>query len=106
MLYAKLGKEMKEILYLVTRLVNFVLEISSLQHCIFRALLKEMSAEHTGLLHNNVHWLRKGHVLEWVCDLHDELVSFLSGLKSHKAHNFQAFLRDRKDVMFFLFFFE
>ena len=75
----------------VTRLVNFVRESSSLQHRLFRALLEEMSAEHKDLLlHNDVRWLSKGRVLERVCDLRDELVSFLSSLQSPKAREFLA----------------
>ncbi|XP_073713752.1 protein FAM200A [Misgurnus anguillicaudatus] len=98
-LCAKLGKEMKEVMDTVTRLVNFVRENSSLQHRIFRALLEEMSAEHTDLLlHNDVRWLSKGRVLERVCDLHGELVSFFSSLTSQKAHEFHAFLIDKKEM--------
>ncbi|KAF3847258.1 hypothetical protein F7725_020286, partial [Dissostichus mawsoni] len=48
------------------------------------------------LLHNDVHWLSKGRVLERVCDLRDELVSFLSSLQSQKAHEFFSFLTDTK----------
>ena len=70
----------------VTRLVNFVWESSSLQHRLFRALLEEMSMEHTNLLlHNDVRWLSKGRVLERVCDLCNEIQSFLSSLKSPRA---------------------
>ncbi|KAJ4946945.1 hypothetical protein JOQ06_008988 [Pogonophryne albipinna] len=83
----------------VTRLVNFVRESSSLQHRLFRSLLEEMSSEHKDLLlHNDVRWLSKGRVLERVCDLRDELVSFLSSLQSQKAHEFLSFLTDTKVI--------
>ena len=66
-LCTKLGGEMQEVMDRVTRLINFVRESSSLQHRLFRALLEEMSAEHKDLLlHNDVRWLSKGHVLERV----------------------------------------
>ncbi len=49
---------MKEVMDMVTRLVNFVWESSSLQHRLFRALLEELSADHKDLLlHNDVGWL-------------------------------------------------
>lgn len=103
-LCAKLSGEMQEVMDTVTRLVNFVRESSSLQHRLFRALLEEMSAEHKDLLlHNDVRWLSKSRVLERVCDLRDELVSFLSNLQSKKAQEFLSFLSDKKvmaDVFF------
>ncbi|XP_029905790.1 general transcription factor II-I repeat domain-containing protein 2B-like [Myripristis murdjan] len=103
-LCAKLSEEMREVMDTVTRLVNFVRESSSLQHRLFRALLEDVSAEHKDLLlHNNVRWLSKGRVLERVCDLRDELLSFLSSLQSKKAQDFHSFLSDNKvmaDVIF------
>ncbi|KAJ4934941.1 hypothetical protein JOQ06_007721 [Pogonophryne albipinna] len=82
----------------VTRLVNFVRESSSLQHRLFRSLLEEMSSEHKDLLlHNDIRWLSKGRVLERVCDLRDELVSFLSSLQRQKAHEL-SFLTDTKVI--------
>lgn len=103
-LCTKLCGEMKEAMDTVTRLVNFVRESSSLQHRLFRALLEEMSAEHKDLLlHNDVRWLSKGRVLERVCDLRDELVSFLSSLQSQKAQGFKRFLSDNKVMAHVLF---
>ncbi|XP_010775227.1 protein FAM200A-like [Notothenia coriiceps] len=91
--------KMKETMDTVKRLVNFVRESSSLQHRLFRSLLEEMSSEHKDLLlHNDVRWLSKGRVLERVCDLRDELVSFLSSLQSQKAHEFLSFLTDTKVI--------
>ncbi len=103
-LCAKLCGEMKTAMDTVTRLVNFVRESSSLQHRLLRTFLEEMSAEHHDLLlHNDVRWLSKGRVLERVCDLRDELASFLSSLQSQKAQEFQLFLSDDK-VMARVFF--
>ncbi|XP_062887813.1 protein FAM200A-like [Mobula hypostoma] len=55
------------------------------------------------LLHNDVHWLSKDRVLERVCDLRDELVSFLSSLLSQKAQGFKRFLSDNKMMAHVLF---
>ncbi|XP_059821310.1 SCAN domain-containing protein 3-like [Hypanus sabinus] len=96
-LCAKLCGEMKEAMHTVTELVNTVHESSRLQHCLFRALLEEMTAEHKDLLqHNDVRWLSKGRVSGRLCDLHDELVPFLSSLQSQKAQGFKRFLSDNK----------
>uniref|UniRef100_A0AAR2JP96 DUF4371 domain-containing protein n=1 Tax=Pygocentrus nattereri TaxID=42514 RepID=A0AAR2JP96_PYGNA len=82
-------------------LVNFIRESSSLQHRLFRALLEEMSAAHHDLLlHNDVRWLSKGRVLERVCELHDELCSFLGNLQNEKAHSFLKFLNDSKEMAY------
>ncbi|XP_072115598.1 SCAN domain-containing protein 3-like [Mobula birostris] len=103
-LCAKLCGEMKEAMDTVMRLVNFIPESSSLQHRLFRALLEEMSAEYKDLLlHIDVRWLSKGRVLERVCDLRDELVSFLSSLQSQKAQGFKRFLSDNKVMARVLF---
>lgn len=89
----------------VTRLVNIVCERCSLRHCLFRALLEEMSVEHNDLLlHNDVRWLSKGQVLERVCDLYHELLSCLSSLQSQKAQEFQGFLSDDKVMACVVFF--
>uniref|UniRef100_A0A3Q1BMH2 HAT C-terminal dimerisation domain-containing protein n=1 Tax=Amphiprion ocellaris TaxID=80972 RepID=A0A3Q1BMH2_AMPOC len=103
-LCAKLCGKMQETMDTVTRLVNFVHENSSLQHRLFRAMLDEISAEHKDLLlHNDVRWLSKGRVLERVCDLRDELASFLSTLQSQRAQEFKIFLIDN-DMMGYVFF--
>uniref|UniRef100_A0A3P8S5W3 HAT C-terminal dimerisation domain-containing protein n=1 Tax=Amphiprion percula TaxID=161767 RepID=A0A3P8S5W3_AMPPE len=103
-LCAKLCGKMQETMDTVTRLVNFVHESSSLQHRLFRAMLDELSAEHKDLLlHNDVRWLSKGRVLERVCDLRDELASFLSTLQSQRAQEFKMFLIDN-DMMGYVFF--
>ncbi|XP_060774626.1 protein FAM200A-like [Neoarius graeffei] len=103
-LCAKLDNKMKDVMDFVTRLVNFIRANSSLQHRVFRAFLEEMSAEHRDLLlQNDVRWLSKGRVLERVCDLHAELVSFLSSLQSQKAQQFQTFLTDRKEMAYVCF---
>lgn len=82
-LCAKLSGKMKETMDTVMRLVNFIRASSGLQHRLFRALLEEMSAErHDLLLHNDIRWLSKGFVLERVCELQNELCSFLSSLQS------------------------
>lgn len=103
-LCAKLCGKMKEVMDSVTKLVNFVRESSSLQHRLFKALLEETSAAHSDLLlHNNVRWLSKGRVLERFCDLHDELVTFISGLSSHKAQEHLTFLGDTKMMAYVSF---
>ena len=99
-LCAKLCDEMKTTMDTVTRAVNFIRANSSLQHRLFKALLEEMSAEHSDLLlHNDVRWLSKGRVLERVCDLREEILTFLSSLpQSQKAQEFHSFLSDKKTM--------
>lgn len=99
-LCAKLCDDMKTTMDTVTRLVNFIRANSSLQHRLFKALLEEMSAEHSNLLlHNDIRWLSKGQVLERVCDLRKEILTFLSSLQqSQKVQKFQSFLSDKKTV--------
>uniref|UniRef100_A0AAR2LE77 DUF4371 domain-containing protein n=1 Tax=Pygocentrus nattereri TaxID=42514 RepID=A0AAR2LE77_PYGNA len=100
-LCAKLCGKMKDTMDNVMKLVNFIRESSSLQHRLFRALLEEMSAAHHDLLlHNDVRWLSKGRVFERVCELHDELCSFLGNLQNEKAHSFLKFLNDSKEMAF------
>ncbi|CAB1328309.1 unnamed protein product [Coregonus sp. 'balchen'] len=107
---------MKETMDTVTRLVNFVRESSSLLHRRFRALLEEMSAEHKDLLlHNDVHWLSKGRVLERVCDLHDELhyekhkmqedpamKDFVSRLAENFKERFESSPKRSADILLFV----
>uniref|UniRef100_A0A673I940 Uncharacterized protein n=1 Tax=Sinocyclocheilus rhinocerous TaxID=307959 RepID=A0A673I940_9TELE len=100
-LCAKLSGNMKETMDTVMRLVNYIHMSSGLQHRLFRALLEEMSAEqHNHLLHNDIQWLIKGRVLERVCELQNELCSFLSSLQSQKADTFLRFFeRQHRDGM-------
>lgn len=63
-----------------------------------------MSAEqHDLLLHNDIRWLSKGHVLERVCELQNELCSFLSSLQSQKAEKFLRFLNDSTEMAYVRF---
>ena len=105
-LCAKLCDEMKTTMDTVTRMVNFIRANSSLQHRLFKAMLEEMSAEHSDLLlHNDVRWLSKGRVLERVCDLHEEILTFLASLQqSQKTQEFQSFLSDKKTMAKVVFF--
>uniref|UniRef100_A0A8C1S060 Uncharacterized protein n=1 Tax=Cyprinus carpio TaxID=7962 RepID=A0A8C1S060_CYPCA len=103
-LCAKLSAKMKETMDTVMRLVNFIRASSGLQHRLFRALQEEMSAEsHDLLLHNDIRWLSKCRVLERVCELQNELCSFLSSLQSQKAEKFLRFLNDSIEMAYVRF---
>lgn len=63
-----------------------------------------MSAErHDLLLHSDIRWLSKGRVLERVCELQNELCSFLSSLQKQKAKGFLRFLNDSTEVAYVCF---
>lgn len=69
----------------------------SLQHCLFRQLLADMSAEHTDLLvHNNVRWLSKGKVLDRFCELRQEIGSFLCTCTHKRAANLLEHMLDEQ----------
>ena len=97
-LCARLSGELKDTMDSVMALINFIRATSSLQHRLFRQLLADMSADHSDLLlHNDVRWLSKGNALKRVCDLREEIISFLSDSKQKKAG---ALLLQMQDVDF------
>lgn len=86
---AKLYVEIKKVMATVTRLVNFVQESCSLQHCLLRALLEEMSAEHKDLLlSNDACWLVKAVCWRGCATCTMSLSYFYPTLQSQKGPKF------------------
>lgn len=87
-LCAKLSGDLKNTMDTVMNIVNFIHSTSSLQHHLFHMTLADMFAEHMDLLvHNDVRWISKGNVLDGFCELHQEIVSFLSVCKHKRTAN-------------------
>uniref|UniRef100_A0A3B4ZDH1 DUF4371 domain-containing protein n=1 Tax=Stegastes partitus TaxID=144197 RepID=A0A3B4ZDH1_9TELE len=64
-LCVKLNGHFKSVMDNVMATVNFIRATSSLQHCLFRQLLSDISAQHhDSLLHNDITRLSKGNSLE------------------------------------------
>lgn len=79
----------------VMAIIKFIRSTSSLQHCLFRQLLSEMSAEHQDLLlHNDVRWLSKGKTLERFCHLREEIKAFLPSSKLKRAVTYLTQISD------------
>uniref|UniRef100_A0A3Q0T044 SPIN-DOC-like zinc-finger domain-containing protein n=1 Tax=Amphilophus citrinellus TaxID=61819 RepID=A0A3Q0T044_AMPCI len=98
-LCAQLSGELKNIMDSVTATINFIRSTSSLQHRLFRKLLADMSADHFDLLlHNNVRWLSQGNALMRVCELREEMITFLHEYKHKKAETFLGNMQDDKFV--------
>ena len=68
--------------------------MSSLQHRIFRKLLIDMSSEYADITHNDICWLNKGKVLEWVVLLKSEIITFLESSSNKKSSEFKDLLLD------------
>ena len=79
--------------------MNHIRSTSSLQHRLFKMLLKEQDAEYADLLqHNDVRWLSRGRVLERFFALYKEVSEFLSGQKSAKSQELLAFIQDAEFI--------
>ena len=98
-LCANLSGKMKQTMDLVIKTVNHIRSTSSLQHRLFKMLLKEQDAEYADLLqHNDVRWLSRGRVLERFFALYKEVSEFLSGQKSAKSQELLAFIQDAEFI--------
>lgn len=94
-LCARLSGELKNTMDSVMAIINFIRATSSLQHRLFRQLLADTSADYSDLLlHNDVRWLSKGNALKRVCDLREEIVTFLRDCKHKKANTFLSQILD------------
>lgn len=94
-LCSQLSGELKNTMETVTSMINFIRASSRL----FRQLLADVSAEHTDLLlHNNIRWLSQANSLKRVCDLRDDIITFLSECKNKRAESFLSKMRDNKFV--------
>uniref|UniRef100_A0A8P4G4I4 Uncharacterized protein n=1 Tax=Dicentrarchus labrax TaxID=13489 RepID=A0A8P4G4I4_DICLA len=91
----KASCELKETMDSVMAIINFIRCTSSLQHCLFRKLLTDMSAEYKDLLiHNDISWLSKGNVLKLLCELREEILVFLRSSKLKKAGKFLSLMEN------------
>lgn len=98
-LCSQLSGELKQTMQCVTSIINFIRSTSSLQHRLFSQQLADMSADHTDLLlHNNIRWLSQANSLKRVCDLRDEIITFLRECKNKKADTFLTKMLDVKFV--------
>ncbi|XP_070809997.1 protein FAM200C-like [Pituophis catenifer annectens] len=69
--------QFKHVMDVVTKIINSIRGVS-LQHRLFKALLKDVDAEYGDLiLHTEVRWLSKGKVLARFLTLRDEIKAFL-----------------------------
>ncbi len=94
-LCTRLCGELKNTMDSVMAIINFIRSKSSLQHRLFRTMLADMSAEHCDLLlHNNIRWLSKGNALQRVCELREEIVTFLRDCKHKQADCLSQMLDD------------
>ncbi|XP_042272644.1 zinc finger BED domain-containing protein 5-like [Thunnus maccoyii] len=97
LLCATLGGDLKNTMDTVMNIGNFIRSTSSLQHRLFRQLLADTSAEHTDLfVHNDLRWLSKGKFLDCVCQLSQEIVSFLCMCKHKRATNLMECMLDEQ----------
>lgn len=79
--------------------INFIRSSSSLQHRLFHKHLADMSADHFDLLlNNNVRWLSQGNAFMTVCELREEIITFLHDCKHKKAETFLRNIQDNKFV--------
>ena len=71
-----LPENLQLVMDLVVKMVNFI-KSSALRSRVFASLCDSMDSNFTNLLyHTDVRWLTKGKVLQWVCNLKTELVSY------------------------------
>lgn len=83
----------------VMKIVNFLRSHSALQHRLLRAFLQECESEYIDLLvHNDVHWLSKGNVLNRLICLLPEIHSFLDSRNTKTANEYFQFLGNIENV--------
>ncbi|XP_044306557.1 general transcription factor II-I repeat domain-containing protein 2-like isoform X2 [Varanus komodoensis] len=83
--------QFKHVMDVVTKIINSIRAVS-LQHRLFKALLKDVDAEYNDLiLHTEVRWLSKGKVLARFLILIEEIKSFLKSKDQHVEQLYDRF---------------
>lgn len=104
LLCAKLSGELKQTMDSVMEIINFIRCTSSLQHRLFRKLLKDMSAEYKDLLiHNDIRWLSKANALKRFSELREEILVFLRASNLKKSSKFLSLMEDDDLMPLFAF---
>ncbi|XP_029633763.1 zinc finger BED domain-containing protein 5-like [Octopus sinensis] len=82
-----LPTEMRNILNVATKVVNFV-KGGALNSHLFKLLCKDMESEHDAMLfHTNIQWLSKGNMLGWLYELQEEIAIFLDFQQKTDLHD-------------------
>jgi len=92
-LCAKLSNNLKNVITIVMKIVNYLRSHSALQHRLLRPFLQECDSEYIDLLiHNDVRWLSKGNVLNRLICLLPEIRNFLESRNTKIANEYFQFL--------------
>ena len=76
-----LSETLHDMLDSVLKCVNYI-KVRPLNQRLFSCLCNEIGANHTSLLlHTEVRWLSRGHVLKRVVELQEEIITFLKKQK-------------------------
>ena len=94
-----LPQKLKQHLATTVNVVNYIWGWA-LNHCIFRAFLEEIGADHTVFLyHTDIRWFSKGCKLSRVFEMHEEIILFLTNQNCNLVKHFErrdAILREYK----------
>lgn len=97
-LCAKLSKNLKNVMTIVMKIVNYLRSHSALQHRLLRSFLQECDSEYIDLLiHNDVRWLSKGNVLNRLICLLPEIRNFLESRNTKIANEYFQFLSNIRE---------
>ncbi|RLU19850.1 hypothetical protein DMN91_008409 [Ooceraea biroi] len=98
-LCSKLSDNLKNVMTVVMKIVNYLRSHSALQHRLLRAFLQECESEYIELLvHNDVRCLSKGNVLNRLICLLPEIRSFLESRNTKTANEYFQFLSNIENV--------
>ena len=99
-LCASLGQQYASAMMDVMKTVNYLRAISALHHRKLRAFLQDaIDAKFNDLLlHNNVRWLSKGHVVERFWELREELKELLGQDETVKGKQFGSIFNNQEKM--------
>jgi hypothetical protein len=102
-LCSNLNNDFKQVMDLITKLVNFLRCKSALKHRELKDFLEKADSQYGDLLlYNNVRWLSKGNVLNRVWELRSTILKFL--MQTQKGENeFIKFFNDKIYMIKFAF---